>query len=109
MADSVKSKRGREKFCHDGYIYRFEKHSKTQDQVKFWRCHEDGRCKARIHTLEREVIKKINEHTHPPSAVAIEVEKVLTDARDQAEITCELPSTIINKCIEKMSAFIGFL
>lgn len=103
MADSVKSKRGREKFCHDGYIYRFDKSSKTQDQVKFWRCHEDGRCRARIHTLEREVIKRINEHTHPPSAIAIEVENVLTDARDRAERTCEPPSTIINKCIEKMS------
>ena len=75
MEQTIQSQRGRVKFSHEGYIYRFDKESKTQAGVKFWRCHEDGRCRARIHTLQEAVLKKINEHTHPPSAVTVEVEK----------------------------------
>ena len=77
--------------------------TKLVNHDKFWRCHEHGKCKARIHSLEGFVIRTINEHTHFPSAVDIEVEKAKTEARLRAEKTFEPPSIIINKCMENMS------
>ena len=85
MEQQILSKRGKEKFCHDGYLYRFDKLSKSVDTLKFWRCHEERICKARIHTLNGIVVKIINDHTHPPSAVDIQVEKAKTEARLRAE------------------------
>ena len=42
MEQTIQRQGGRVKFSHEGYIYRFDKESKTQAGVKFWRCHEDG-------------------------------------------------------------------
>ena len=103
MEQTIQRQGGRVKFSHEGYIYRFDKESKTQAGVKFWLCHEDGRCRARIQTLQETVLKKINEHTHPPSAVTLEVKKAKTYVHQRAENTYEAASTIINKSLENLS------
>ena len=58
------SEKGREKFTYDGFIYVFDKCSKIDETVKFWRCEQRGRCKGRIHTKNNTVIKEVNIHSH---------------------------------------------
>ena len=103
MDQPILSRQGKVKFQHEGYLYRFDRVSKSNDSVKFWRCHDEKICKARIHTLNGNVVRKINDHTHFASAVEIQVEKVKTEARLRAQETLEPPNIIINKCLENIS------
>lgn len=70
------SNRGHEKFYYKGFIYNFDKCSKSDDALKFWRCEQMGRCKGRIHTKSGEVIKVVNGHSHLSSEVNAETANV---------------------------------
>lgn len=99
MCDQVLSKRGKEKFTHDGFAYVFDKNSTKDDSLKFWRCEERGRCKARIHVKDGQVLKTVNSHTHDPSAVNIEVQRFTTKLKNRAETTVEVTNQIITECL----------
>ncbi|KAB0797484.1 hypothetical protein PPYR_08477, partial [Photinus pyralis] len=78
MNSEIVSIRGKEKFVCDGFIYIFDSISKSDENVKFWRCEERGRCKARIHTRDETVVKTLNIHSHDSSATKVEVGKTIT-------------------------------
>ncbi len=62
-----KAERARQKFiCPEGYPYRFDRFSKKEEGLKFWRCVERGNtCKARVHVnAAGAVVRWINLHTH---------------------------------------------
>lgn len=63
MAQRIVSKKGREKFVHNGYIYAFDRCSSRDPSIKFWRCERKNSCKGRIHTKD-EVTNEINQHGH---------------------------------------------
>ena len=65
------SKRGSKKFNHEGFIYMFNKLSKSDSSITFWRCEQRARCNGWIHTKSGAVVKKINEHTHSASAAGV--------------------------------------
>ncbi|KAK4876031.1 hypothetical protein RN001_012453 [Aquatica leii] len=88
MENNVVSQWVKNKFTADGYIYVFDKMSKD-NVTKFWRCEQKGRCKARLHTKGKEVIKKVNNHSHDTSAAKIEKDKVITAIKRRAEDTVE--------------------
>lgn len=99
MEPAVLSKRGNEKFSYNGYLYVFDKVSKRDGSLQFWRCEEVGRCKGRIHTRAGEVVNEINNHSHPSSAAAIQVATVVTKMKRRAEETMEGTSVVINQCV----------
>ncbi|XP_068205453.1 uncharacterized protein [Palaemon carinicauda] len=99
METDILSKRGKEKFHHDGFIYIFDKSSKSDPSIKFWRCEQRGRCNGRIHTRKSNVIKNMNEHTHSASAASVQVVKVKVNLKHCAEESQEVPSVLINECI----------
>jgi hypothetical protein len=84
-------------------VYIFDKVSAKDDNLKFWRCEERGRCKARIHTFEGEVIKKLNVHSHDASAANVEVKSIISKIKIRSEETVESTNQVINERISGMS------
>ena len=103
MTEHILSKRNNIKFTHNGYLFVFDKHSKKNPNIKFWRCENKNECKARIHTSDNVVIKKINEHSHGASAASVEVAAIKTNVKRRAEESQDQPSAIINSCIQNIS------
>ena len=68
MEGRILSKRDNPKFSHNGYLFVFDKRSKKDTSIKFWRCENKNECKARIHTKYDEVTKELNHHSHGSSA-----------------------------------------
>ena len=68
----------------------------------FWRYELKNECKVRTHTKNNEVVK-VNGHPHGASAVSMEVITIKTSIELKAEETLEVPSSIINACIENSS------
>lgn len=99
MEQVVESKRGKRKFVDDGYEYVFDRTS-VDGTVQFWRCERRGRCKARIHVNDGQVIKKINPHSHGANAAKVLVDVHVTAIKERAQNTMELTSQLINNCLE---------
>ena len=78
MDEKVLTKRGKEKLAHNGFLYVFDKTSKADSEVKFWRCEQKNRCRARPHTKAGNVVKELNSHSHNASAAQLEVALVKT-------------------------------
>ena len=103
MEGRILSKRDNPKFSHNGYLYVFDKRSKKDTSIKFWRCENKNECKARIHTKNDEVTKELNHHSHGSSAASVEVAEIKTSIKRRAGESQEQPSTIINFCTENVS------
>lgn len=85
----VLSKRGKEKFVHEGYMYVFEKGSKKDHSLKFWVCERKNTCKARLYIKSGRVVKQLNFHNHDSCPVSIEVAEAITKIKKRAEETTE--------------------
>ena len=100
MNEELKSNRGRKKLTDEGHLYSFHKMS-TDRERKFWRCDNQGECKARIHTdLNDAIINRSGRHCHGSNAARVEVVKVRTSMKRRAEETMEQPAQIINHVIQ---------
>ncbi|XP_070593082.1 uncharacterized protein [Erythrolamprus reginae] len=100
---TIRSKRGREKFASEGYLYVFDKKSVVDSCLTFWRCEQHDRCHARIHTRLGKVIKRIHDHSHPASAQRVAVAHLLSGMKQRAEETMEGPSEVIHTCLANVS------
>ena len=78
MTVEVLTKRGKEKFAHNGFLDVFDKTSKTDNELKYWRCEQKNRCKARLHTKVGEVVRELNSHSHEACAAQEKVALVKT-------------------------------
>ena len=103
MIQDIQTKQQKQKFTHNGYLYVFDKHSKRDVSIKFWRCEKKNECKARLHTRNDRVVKELNEHSHGASAALVEVALVQTLLKKRAIETQEQPSAIVNACSENVS------
>lgn len=103
MADNILTKRGKEKFTHNGFLYVFDKASKADSELKYWRCEQKNRCKARLHTKAGEVVLELNSHSHEACAAEVEVALVKTKIKKRAEETLEPPTVVVNECLTDMS------
>ncbi|KAB0793284.1 hypothetical protein PPYR_12904 [Photinus pyralis] len=89
MENEILSQRSQAKFCSEGFVYVFDRMS-SDGNVKFWRCQERGRCKARLHSGEDGVVlKTINQHSHEASAAKVEVQKIITRIKRRVADTIE--------------------
>uniref|UniRef100_A0A6P7FIM6 Uncharacterized protein LOC114330578 n=1 Tax=Diabrotica virgifera virgifera TaxID=50390 RepID=A0A6P7FIM6_DIAVI len=60
-------------------------------------------CKARIHTKNGEIIKKVSLHSHDASVVDIEVAQIVTTIKRRAEDTMEGTIQVVNECLNNTS------
>ena len=93
MEGDILTKRGRSKVIHDGYLFIFDATSKSDSELKFWRCEQKDRCKVRLHMKDGEVIR------HEPSAAKVEVEKLKTNIKKRSAETLEPPTVVVNECL----------
>jgi hypothetical protein len=103
--DFVSSQKRKPKIIHNGYIYVFQKD--LANEIRSYECElrRKGHCKAKIKVdFGDEIVGEINEHTHPPSQVKIELAKVKSLIKDQAETTHETPQNIIANQLATTSA-----
>lgn len=103
---ALQTKRNREYFVHDGFKYVFDKGSKKDETVSFWRCEfkdtkdEDGNktsCPVRIHVRDGEVINQLHVHTHESNPASIEVTRIRNDIKRRAVETQEVRYFFNNK------------
>ena len=100
MSENIVSKKNKSKFLHNGYLYVFEICSKGDLLLLFWRCELKNKCKGCIHTINYEVLKEVNGHSHATSPVSVEVATIKINVKCKAE---EVSSSIMNICIENNS------
>ena len=81
----------------------FDKQSKKDPGIKFWRCERKNNCKARIHTKNDVVITEVNEHSHGASAARVKITAIKTSLKRRAEERKHQPSAVINSCTENIS------
>lgn len=96
--ERVFSQRGKEKFSHNGYLFIFDKFSRTDTDLMFWRCELIGRCKARIHTKFGDVVKFMNTHTHNCSPIS-EVVKMARKIKSYSRKSMESPDIVIDETL----------
>ena len=101
MAD-IRSKRGKDKYTEGGHSYRFDKFS-ADGRLKFWRCDRKRVCKARIHTADGRVVKRMNDHTHPGDAAHLEVQKAVTSLKERAANTQDSTGQVVAAAVANLS------
>lgn len=97
--ENITSQRNREKFYENGFLYVFDKLS-ADEKTEFWRCEQKRHCKARVHIVNREVVKTINMHSHEPSAAKVSADKIVTKIKKRALETQESTCQVINECTQ---------
>ena len=105
--ENVQSKRGKEKFMHEGYLYVFDKFSADHSK-KFWRCELKNECKVRLHTTadNDRVLMQMNQHSHGSDAAQLRAAMILTGIKRRAIETTEIPSVILNSALQGTSTAI---
>ena len=103
MAMEVLTKGGKEKLAHNGFLYMFDKTSKTDNELKYWRYEQKNCCKARLHAKTRERVRELNSHSHEACAAQVEVALVKTKIKRRAEETFESPTFVVNECLTDIS------
>ena len=71
-----------------------------------WECdqrHNKFACKAKLHVLDDQVIKQLNDHTHVASRAVVESSKVRQEMKTRARETEETPQQIISQSVALLS------
>lgn len=90
----------------NGYLFTFEKLSKSNDQKKFWKCTQayskpEG-CPVRVHSIGNMLVwQSPHEHNHEPSPAEIEAKQLCNEVKRRAQENVELlPGQIKNNVIQ---------
>ena len=73
MAEYIVSKKNKPKITRNGNLFVFDKQSKKDPIIKFWRCERKNNCKAGIQTKDDVVITEIYVHSRGASATSVEI------------------------------------
>jgi len=89
---ALHTERNRDFFVDNGYKFVFDKLSKKDDAISFWRCEHKNKdpCPARIHVKDGIVIKQMHQHNHASNPAAIEVTRIRTEIKRRAIDTQEV-------------------
>ena len=91
MEEDILTKRRRNKVILEGYIFIFVATSKSDYELKFWRCEQKDRCKVGLRMKDGKVIRLLSQHTNGPSAAKVEVENLKTNVKKRCAETLEPP------------------
>ena len=87
---------------HEGHCYIFDKASKSDPEIMFWRCERKHVCKARLHFKNNEILKVLNKHSHETAPHRIDYRTVATSLKNRAEKTQESPCVILNESLKSV-------
>ena len=93
----ITSERGKDKLCHEGHLYVFDKLSADKD-LEFWRCHFRKDCKVRLHrsVARGRVMYVSGTHSDQPDAASVEIAIRRSNLKRRATETQETPAQLIN-------------
>ncbi|KAM7303326.1 juvenile hormone acid O-methyltransferase-like [Ixodes scapularis] len=100
MAVYFRSNRGGLKLLHEGFEYDKERWFKEKT---YWQCSRKLECKARAHTIDEEVVKLINEHSHAPSRLDQEAKLAYSSMNERARTTEEPNQAIVGRLVAEMT------
>ena len=100
----ITTERGKVKMAHNGFLYIFDKQSRVDDELTFWKCERMGRCKARVYIKDGKITKQVNSHSHEPSASSVEVALVKSNIKKRAAETLESFDVVVNECLTNVSS-----
>ena len=86
---------------HSGYAYTVDKAGK--DGVEYWRCERRKACKGRCKTVDGEVVKTVNDHTHEPDATREAAERARQTIRERATQTMEPTQAVMTSVTNTLS------
>lgn len=92
----VTSEKGRQRFADGNYIFWADGRSKANPNLHFWRCSRKPICKARLHTIDDQVVNRINDHSHIDDSRKVQVARVIDQVREGASTSRDNPQTLIN-------------
>jgi hypothetical protein len=102
---TIMSNRENPKYVSEGFMYVFDKSSRS-GELKFWRCDQKNNgCPVRIHTSvdTGEIVKTMHTHNHDSDAAAVQVSLIRTSIKRRAEDTVETPSQLLNHALQGTS------
>ena len=90
----VSSEKGKQKLVDSGHLYVMDRRC---GEKMYWKCDQNQKCKcrARAHTMNNEVIKRIGEHNHAGNSARVEVTKVVNGIKVKAISTQNNPQQIV--------------
>ena len=94
------SQRGAEKLIEGGYIY--GKHRRI-GETTHWLCVQRGLCKAIVHTQGFEIVKRTNQHLHPPDEKAISCSEVKTNIKRKEKESQDSSHYIVVECVQTVN------
>lgn len=104
-AKFVKTQKGKDAVVVDGYKYCFER--KNQDETAAYRCvkYWAANCKATVLMEGEKVVKKTQEHSHPPSSVEVTEEIFRNSLKERTRLEPHAPAPEIYK--REMLSLVG--
>ena len=96
----VRSNRGAFKLIHGNHVY--VKQKVLKNGAVCWECEQRRNkvaCKAKLHVLNDQIVKNVNEHTHPANRGEVESIKVRQAMKKRARETEETPQQIISNSV----------
>jgi hypothetical protein len=94
--DFVLSEKGKQKLRDGAYLFIKDKIS---EEKVFWKCDKSDtrglKCRARVHSSDDEIIKRIGEHNHVADAAANAATELINDLKNQARLTQDAPHRIV--------------
>ena len=93
----ITSNKGGRKLAFENNIY--IKQKVLSNGAVCWECNQRrtaNTCKAKIHVLNDQVIRRVNEHTHNGNSATVEASKIRSQMKKRARETEEPPQQIIS-------------
>lgn len=100
----VLSERKRDKLADNGYLYIMDKRSRTDPNIRYWRCEryrKHFKCQCRVHTKDGRIVKRLGEHSHEPNYHRVEALKAVQEIKGKALI---MPPQGTRELIEEAQA-----
>lgn len=105
---TVRSQRGREKFAihvMNNFMYLIDS-AKVRFLLNFSVVEQIGLLKARIHTRNREVVKKIKQYSHFPLSANVQVVRFVMGIKQQTEKMVEGTTDVTHLCTSNLSSVV---
>ena len=99
----ITSNKGGRKLAFENSIY--IKQKVLSNAAVCWECKQRrtaNTCKTKIHVLNDQVIRRLNEHTHNGNSATVEASKIHQQMKKRARETEETPQQIISVAVGLM-------
>ncbi|KAE9532426.1 hypothetical protein AGLY_010049 [Aphis glycines] len=97
----LKTEKGKDMLCYDGYIFLKEKENDTKS---IWKCNQyyKNKCRGRLHLSEGKILKN-TDHNHVPNSSEIQVKKTLNKLKDIASNNSDMSTqSVIGSALNRI-------